>query len=417
MNETVTADIPCNLCGNADVSIVSRRSRDGKALRSVACRQCGLVWSDPRPHDARRFYENEYRLAYKRTFEPQPRHVLRAGKVALSRLAQIRPLLAGRLRILDVGAGGGEFAYLLTKLGHEVDAIEPNHGYAGYAASQYGLPVTRGMIGDVALPEASYDLITMWHVLEHTEDPAGVLRQLARALRPGGTLVVEVPNVEATCQAPGSTFHEAHLYDFNLATLLAMGTAAGLSGRTGQLSADGGNLMVLFAAPVVADSLPPPVRALPGNHDRVAGVLRNHSHLPYWLSPLPYRRLAGRIRRMHAERRETGRAATGRERLDTLYAQALAGDSASEPQARRSRPLWQWVLGAYAAALLLEWALLDRLLPGRGWSENEALALYTALQCAAVGGVLWITSRPQSMRQFAKLAAWAAPLFALPAYC
>ena len=72
MTATVAAQNACNLCGNEEVSVLATRSRSGAALRSVCCVRCGLAWSDPRPHDARAFYEDEYRVAYKQTAEPKP---------------------------------------------------------------------------------------------------------------------------------------------------------------------------------------------------------------------------------------------------------------------------------------------------------------------------------------------------------
>jgi uncharacterized Zn finger protein len=86
VSQVNTCSIPCNLCGGIEVSILSNRSRSGKPLQTVICQACGLVWSDPRPHDARQFYEEEYRLSYKHTYSPKSKHVLRAGRVALYRI-------------------------------------------------------------------------------------------------------------------------------------------------------------------------------------------------------------------------------------------------------------------------------------------------------------------------------------------
>lgn len=413
MSPSVRASIPCNLCGGTDVTVVAGRSRSGQPLRSVACKGCGLVWSDPRPHEARQFYEDDYRLAYKQTFEPQPKHVLRAGDVALSRLAKIRPWLQGRLQILDVGSGGGEFAYLLKTLGHDVQGVEPNKGYAGYAAAQYGLDITRGFIGDVPLPEGGFDLITIWHVLEHTEDPGAVLRQLRGALRPGGTLVVEVPNVEATCQSPRSSFHEAHLYTFNTATLEHLAAKSGLQAQHCQLSDDGGNLTAVFTAmaqPARLASL-----QLPGNHARVSAIVRGHTPLSHALSAHPWRRAAGRLARAVQEqvtlRRER---TTGRALLDGLYGRALQAQ-APAPAARR---LWPWVVVAYALALTMEELLLDRWLPARSWSEPHSLALYLGLQLVVVAGLVWaLKAWPKTLRGLLKLGGLATPMLALPAFC
>lgn len=414
MRDDSVAGVPCNLCGSDQITVLSQVSRSGAPLRTVSCRQCGLVWSDPRPHDTRQFYEQDYRLAYKRTFEPRAKHVLRAGQVALSRLDKIRPCLRARMRILDVGSGGGEFAYLLQSLGHEVHGIEPNTGYAAYAANQYGLDITQGFIGDVDLPQASYDLITIWHVLEHTEDPRAVLCQLQRALRPGGLLVVEVPNVEATCQSPRGTFHEAHLYNFNAATLAWLAGKARLQTCVSELSADGGNLTAIFRS-IDDAAAPMPAGLTQRNHRRVANVVRSHRAFAYWCSAHPYRRAAGRISRMAAEWMHTREPRGARERLDSLYASAV--QPGAPVAAAGKRPLWLWVAGAYAVALSLEWLLLDRMLPTGAWNERQALALYLVLQSAIVAGVVWMTHAPRTVPQFAKLAAWAAPLFALPAFC
>jgi hypothetical protein len=75
------------------------------------------------------------------------------------------------------------------------------------------------------------------------------------------------------------------------------------------------------------------------------------------------------------------------------------------------------VLFSYLVAVLAEGWLLDGWLPRFGWTDHQGLAIYVAMQTAVVFGVIWLTSRPRTARQFARLAAWATPLFALPAYC
>ncbi|MCP9451783.1 MAG: class I SAM-dependent methyltransferase [Nitrospira sp.] len=311
--------IPCNLCGGTEVVSLSNRSRSGKALRTVICRACGLVWSDPRPHDARQFYEEEYRLSYKHTYRPKPKHVLRAGKVALSRFEKIKDLLASPKAVLDVGSGGGEFAYLLHLLGHRVHGIEPNRGYAEYSIGEYGLTVTVGFVQDVIFPSASFDVVTIWHVLEHMEDPGAVLARLGSWLKPDGRVVVEVPNVEATCQAPKNTFHEAHLYNFNVLTLRRLAKKQGLREVRHVISRDGGNITMVFAR----DGSPLATQAelvIPGNYEWIARIVQGHRTWRHHLTAAPYVRVWQRLCRSIEERRETAGSASGKELLDTLYA-------------------------------------------------------------------------------------------------
>ena len=311
--------IPCNLCGGTEVSILSTRSRSGNPLRTVICQACGLVWSDPRPHDARQFYEAEYRLAYKNTYSPKPKHVVRAGKVALSRFGKIAQLLSSQKTVLDVGTGGGEFAYLLQSLGHVVNGIEPNRGYADHSIQQYGLTVRVGFVQDATFDPASFDIVTIWHVLEHTEDPGFILARLRSWLKPDGVLVVEVPNVEATCQAPRNTFHEAHLYNFNVVSLRRLAKKQGLYETSHLISQDGGNITMFFTRtePLITDQF---CAVIPGNCEWISRIVRQHTFLRHHLSPSPYVRVWQRLCRSLEERRETVAPSSGKAILDVLYA-------------------------------------------------------------------------------------------------
>src|ERR1051325_5782406 len=213
--------IPCNLCGARQVGEVSLRDRDGNPLRTVICQCCGLVWTDPRPaeEEVKKFYAHDYRLQYKGAWQPKFKHVHRGGKVSLDRLRWLRRFLRPADAILDVGAGGGELVYLLRGLGYDARGLEPNEGYARYAREELKLPIEMGFFKELELGGQTFDVVTLFHVLEHLEDPAGTVARLRDCLRPGGHLFIEVPNVEAKCQAPSRRFHLAHLYNFNAATL------------------------------------------------------------------------------------------------------------------------------------------------------------------------------------------------------
>ena len=318
--------IPCNLCGSTAVSVLAERSRSGEPLRTVICSRCGLVWADPLPHNPVDFYENEYRVSYKGSYAPKLKHILRAGNVALSRYRRIEHLLSEPLRILDVGSGGGEFAFLLKGLGHHVKGIEPNKGYAEYSIREYGLDVDVGFIQGAELPRESFDLITLWHVLEHTENPCDVLARLHNLLKPHGVLVIEVPNVEARCQSPNSTFHEAHIFNFNLATLQRLAEKAGFTEISTSTSADGGTIAV------IAEKKPDNSMmqcegecgfCIPGNSEKVFTIVRDHTALKHYLTAHPYARLLNRIRQSIQEKRGIRSFSSGKQLLIELYSPLL----------------------------------------------------------------------------------------------
>jgi 2-polyprenyl-3-methyl-5-hydroxy-6-metoxy-1,4-benzoquinol methylase len=320
--EPSIATSPCHLCGGEHVSVLSNRSRDGGELRTVICSDCGLVWSDPFPHNARKFYEEDYRLNYKKTYEPKAKHVLRAGNVALTRHEKIKHLLANPQTMLDVGTGGGEFAYLLKSLGHNIQGIEPNKGYGEYSAAEYGLQLQHGFIQDGEFEPESFDLITIWHVLEHTEDPFFVINKLRSLLKVDGILVVEVPNMEATCQSPISTFHEAHLYNFNLATLRKLGEKAGLIEERHLFSEDGGNVTLFFKK---AANLPEAQAnwTIAGNAERISSIYKAHTNLKHYTGLAPYRRFVGRMTRSLYEKNAVKGFTNSKSLLDGLYKDLL----------------------------------------------------------------------------------------------
>lgn len=311
---------PCNICGSMDVSVLANHSRSGKPLRTVICKDCGLVWSDPLPHNPKSYYEDDYRVEYKGTFTPKPKHILRAGKVALSRRKLLGDWIAQPQKMLDVGTGGGEFAYLMQSLGHDVSGIEPNKGYAEYSRQEYGLKVQVGFIQDIQQPIESFGLITIWHVLEHTENPTAVIEKLYALLKPEGVLVVEVPTIEATCQSPLSTFHEAHIFNFNLNTLRKLGEKIGFVEVEHKLSADGANITLFFKKPgAKAKTLSNDNLKIPGNAERIRSIVTNHSNLKHYLTLEPYRRLVTRLSKAIGEKLATANFQSGKKLLDKLY--------------------------------------------------------------------------------------------------
>ena len=283
------ATVPCELCGNHHVEIVATHDRDASPLQVVMCPQCGLVWNDPRASaDAlAAYYREEYRRDYKGALEPKLRHTLRAARVAVDRCRQLRGDLTRGEPVLDLGAGGGEVVYVLRQLGFPASGIEPNAGYARFARERLQVPVTSGSWQEASVEPGSLSAVTLFHVLEHLDSPLHAMRLIQGWLRTGGLLWIEVPNVEAVCQAPSHRFHRAHLYNFNAATLDAMGRRAGFEVVRTFTSADGGNVTSVLRKNHTSVATAP---SLPGNADRIRSILATHTPLRHFLSAAPYLR-------------------------------------------------------------------------------------------------------------------------------
>ena len=102
--------------------VVSETDRHGKPLRTLICMETGLVRNDPVPSDEElaRFYADDYRIAYKGAAKPRRRQVVRNFRRVATYVRMFRDVLDPATQVLDVGAGSGEFAYLMTRLGKTV---------------------------------------------------------------------------------------------------------------------------------------------------------------------------------------------------------------------------------------------------------------------------------------------------------
>lgn len=115
------------------------------------------------------------------------------------RLALIRAAAPPPARLLDAGAGRGRFLLAAARAGYDAVGLEPSARGARTAAGR-GAAIVRGSIEEASFADGSFDAITLWHVLEHLDDPAAALEHLSRWLQGSGTILVGVPNL-ASLQA------------------------------------------------------------------------------------------------------------------------------------------------------------------------------------------------------------------------
>lgn len=99
--------------------------------------------------------------------------------------------------LLEVGCASGYFLAEAQRRGYDCRGIEPSGSEAARARERTGVPVFAGVVEDADLADASVDVVCAWHVLEHIVRPVDTLRRLRGALRPGGTLLLEVPNADS----------------------------------------------------------------------------------------------------------------------------------------------------------------------------------------------------------------------------
>ena len=211
----------CILCDQENFKIISKvDSKNNSFLKVVLCKACGMVQQNPIPSEdeVNEYYSNEYRKDYKKTYTPKLKHVFRAGNLGLDRISFLKDRDIHSGKLLDVGAGGGEFTYLSSKLGFISQGIEPNIGYSSYAREEYGIMIKTGKLSDV---DDKFNVITMFHALEHIPSPVKTFELLFSLLEKDGHLLIEVPNIETKDASPHNIYFKAHIHYFSAATLVS----------------------------------------------------------------------------------------------------------------------------------------------------------------------------------------------------
>ena len=233
----------CILCQGNDLKLISEKDSKSKGeLIICVCNACSMVSQNPIPTEEQveQYYATEYRQDYKQVFEPKLKHVYRAGNLAFYRLGFLTKNNVTSGKLLDVGAGGGEFTYVSSQLGFDSAGIEPNIGYSNYARDQYQANVKTGKLADI---DDKFDVITMFHVMEHIPDPVKTFKKLYDLLNEDGSLFIEVPNIESFSQSPTNTFFKAHIHYFSAITLIACASKYFVSV---DLDNSGNNISILF---------------------------------------------------------------------------------------------------------------------------------------------------------------------------
>lgn len=202
------------------------------------CKQCSLRFTQDVPaiDQIGPYYQSANYISHSNTKKGlinQLYHLVRKYTLALKakQVKQITGLSTGR--ILDIGAGVGAFAATMKQEGWYTHALEPDATARAEAKKQYEIELS--LPNELyTLNEQSFDVITMWHVLEHVHDLQGYFKNFHRILPVGGKLVIAVPNYTSKDAEQYGAIWAAydvprHLYHFSPASMAKL---AGMHGFT-----------------------------------------------------------------------------------------------------------------------------------------------------------------------------------------
>lgn len=183
----------CAQCGGAGAKLLvardlNRRATD-EAFVYFRCRSCGVVFVDPMPRDLGRYYPAGYHWIPQSAEDLAPNE-----KHERFKIDAIGEAGAGRT-LLEIGPSYGGFSRLAKRAGYRVTALEMDEACCRFLNDAIGIDArhTADVAGDLRAL-GRFDVITLWHSIEHLPDPWQMLDALPAHLADGGILAIATPN-------------------------------------------------------------------------------------------------------------------------------------------------------------------------------------------------------------------------------
>jgi len=188
----------CSVCGDSIRSVLIKGAiAFGSQYDVLFCGRCevGKTFPVPSREDLSGLYASgRYRTKVGLRFHGGVEKFIGLGR--LQRRRRIERYI-NKGAVLDIGCGRGLFLDIMKRHGWNVTGVEVDRETAERVSRTYGIEVIEEGRMLNALSEGQFDVVTMYHVLEHLPDPVGMIRECGRVLRKGGLLVIAVPNLHS----------------------------------------------------------------------------------------------------------------------------------------------------------------------------------------------------------------------------
>lgn len=224
--ETLTT---CPICDNTEFihfSLIKDHFLSKEDFKLSQCKSCGFVFTNPRPqaNDLAKYYLSEDYFSHSKKKKGIITVLYEAvKKYSLGKKFHLINHHKKPGDILDIGCGTGEFLYYMKNKGWKTLGIEPAEKPRNFAIENYQLDIKPEEEIKQIVPK-TFDLITMWHVLEHIPDLNQRIEQIYSILKDDGILIIAIPNYLSLDALYYKNFWAGfdvprHLYHFSPATI------------------------------------------------------------------------------------------------------------------------------------------------------------------------------------------------------
>jgi SAM-dependent methyltransferase len=253
----------CPLCSEKKSLPFDRRKYKGYVIENRICAHCGLVFLSPRMTEKEldAFYRDEYSQLYRGEKGILPREISTQHGRAAASLDFISGFVSSVQRHLDFGCSTGiQLDDFHQKYGSEMVGVEPDPVRREHAGEK-GVAVYASLDDLLEGERGNFDLISLFHVLEHLSNPVQYLTLFReRFLAPGGWLLIEVPNLYGH-----DSFEVAHLFAFSSHTLVETLRRTGFEITALKTHGKPASKILPLYLTVLAQAVPVPEQANPYN--------------------------------------------------------------------------------------------------------------------------------------------------------
>ena len=212
----------CILCKNEKFRLISKKTRDSKKHKIIRCLKCDHIQLFPVPtlNDEKKFYDENL----------QDKNINDVGSIKRARRKMmpdntrryqfIKKIIPKKSRVLEIGSGHGFFLEIMKTNGFDIIGYDISKEKRKYSKKVTDVPVYDININEKIPADNKFDIVVLFHTLEHITEPITLLKNIKKLLKPKGKILIEVPNSDDFHLKLNKFYKEfywerAHIHYFN----------------------------------------------------------------------------------------------------------------------------------------------------------------------------------------------------------
>jgi 2-polyprenyl-3-methyl-5-hydroxy-6-metoxy-1,4-benzoquinol methylase len=188
----------CRLCKNMQLLTVSKKVRDSKKHKILQCKKCEFIQLYPLPNqiELSEFYDKNRQVKNAGINYNIATIERKAYEDTKRRVETIQRLVKKKQRIIEIGSGHGFFLKKMADLGWDITGIEISKQRREDSEKRTKVKILNVNLNDNTENLGKFDIVLLFHVLEHISEPVEFLANIKKMLSKNGKLIIEVPNVK-----------------------------------------------------------------------------------------------------------------------------------------------------------------------------------------------------------------------------